>query len=76
MTAMQRQPQVRAMSADSAPKASWVPTATHAPGPALGHDDEEAEVAVFVLRYEDEIAFLKNEGIVRTGMLPSGFKVR
>jgi hypothetical protein len=40
------------------------------------HEEEEPEVLVFVLRYDDELAYLKNEGVVRTGMLPSGFKVR
>ena len=35
---------------------------------------EEREQAVFVLHYDEEITFLVNEGVIRPGMLPSGFK--
>ena len=35
---------------------------------------EEREHALFILRYDEEITFLVNEGVIRPGMLPSGFK--
>jgi hypothetical protein len=35
---------------------------------------EGHEQVVFVLRYDEEITFLVNEGVIRPGMLPSGFK--
>ena len=40
------------------------------PGPIA----EERQEVSFVLRYDEEIAFLLNEGVIRPGMLPSGFK--
>ncbi len=37
-------------------------------------DAGERRELSFVLRYDEEIAFLLNEGVIRPGMLPSGFK--
>ena len=49
---------------------------SQAPRPQAGapSDPEPAEEAVFVLRYDEEITCLLSEGVIRPGMLPSGFR--
>ena len=37
-------------------------------------DPDECLEAIFVLRYDEELSYLVNEGVVRPGMMPSGFK--
>lgn len=42
--------------------------------PPPGAAEERRETAVFVLRYDEELTFLANEGVLRPGLQPSGLK--
>ncbi len=34
----------------------------------------QRQETIYVLRYDEEITFLLNEGVIRPGLLPSGFR--
>lgn len=49
-------------------------SSTVIPEPVAAAQPEQPENVVFVLRYDEELRFLVNEGVIRPGMQPSGLK--